>query len=308
VRSALYRSYGGPEVIRIEERPVPIAAADQALVRVEAVSVGPGDCKTRAGSLRGFFEVAFPKTPGRYGAGSIVCAPPGSGLEPGAPVVFTSGHTDCGASSELIACGTDRIAKRPPMLAAVEAAAVVHGAVCAYVALVETAELRPGDRILVHGGAGAVGSAAIELARHLGADVTATCRSNDCAFVLQLGAHVAVAFDREDFAYLRGFDVVLDTMGGDVHTRSYGVLREGGRIVYLNAETFENRGATFAIEVLNVRIDDRREAIEAVLQLAGKGVFAPRIGRILPLDRIQEAHGLVEAGAVKRGRVVVTLP
>jgi NADPH:quinone reductase-like Zn-dependent oxidoreductase len=306
VKAAIYRRYGGPDVLAIEDLPEPSTGPGEALVRVAAASVAPGDCKARAGLLRRFFEVSFPKVPGRYGAGTVVSAPAGGAFAPGDPVLFSTGHEESGAAAELVARPAARIVRRPAGLGPIEAAAVVHGAICAYVGLVEQGGVGRGARVLVHGGAGAVGSAAVELGAHLGAHVVATCRSTDEAFVRALGAQETVAFDRDDVARLHGIDVVLDTMGGEVHARSCRVLRRGGRLVYLNAEPFADESAGHGVELRNAKIDDRPEVIEAVLGLVAAGVFQPRVGRVLPLAQIAEAHRLVEAGAVKRGRVVVT--
>ena len=141
-----------------------------------------------------------------------------------------------------------------------------------------------------------------------GCHITATCRDCDRDYVRSLGADDVVAFDREDFAaLLRDQDVVIDVLGGDVHRRSYGVLRRGGRLVYLHAAPFENRGADYGVQVLNAVIDNRGSVLDKVCRLAEQGVFVPMLGRSLPLAEGAIAHRLVETNSIKRGRVVLQI-
>lgn len=307
MKALRYDTYGGPEVLQVHDLPAPRPGPRDVIVRVRAATVGPGDCKARAGLLQRHFSVQFPKIPGRYGCGDVVEA--GEQVEGslvGERVVFATLHTESGSSAELVRCAPSQLAPMPRNLSYIETAAVIQGGVCAFVSLCEAGEISSGMHVLVHGGAGAVGSACVQLAHHLGAHVSATCRSTDRAFVQALGAERIVSFDQEEFSQiLQQQDVVIDLMGGDVHRRSYPVLKRGGRLVYLNADPFEDRSAAFGVRLINAVIDNRRSVLEAVVALAERGVFAPRVGRVLPLASGAEAHRLVETGAVRRGRVVL---
>src|SRR5262249_21950964 len=141
-----------------------------------------------------------------------------------------------------------------------------------------------------------------------GAVVTATCRSADCDYVRGLGARHTVAFDREDFAHgVADQDVVIDTQGGDVHARSYRVLKRGGRLVYLNAAPIKDLGCEHGVEVVNASAPDSHAVLDAVARLVEQGAMKPRVAKIFPLAAAAQAHRLVESGTVKRGRVVLTL-
>ncbi len=165
-----------------------------------------------------------------------------------------------------------------------------------------------GTRVLVHGAAGAVGGACVQLARHLGAVVTATCRERDRDYVHALGAQFVIPFDREDFSRtVADQDVVIDTQGGEVHERSYRVLKRGGRLVYLNAAPIEDRGAEHGVIVMNAIIEDSHAALSRVCRLVETGVLKPRVAMALPLSEGALAHRLVENGAVKRGRMILTM-
>ena len=308
MKALLYEAYGGPDVLRLRELQDPSPGPGEVLIRVRAASVGPGDCKLRAGLLQAHFSISFPKIPGRYGAGEVVAL--GADVDDiriGERVVFAAAHDENGSCAEMIVRPRGKIASAPANVTFPEAAAVIHEGVCAVSAL-GSASVDSGNRVLVHGAAGAVGGACVQLARHLGAVVTATCREGDRDYVHALGAQFVIPFDREDFSRtMADQDVVIDTQGGEVHERSYRVLKRGGRLVYLNAAPIEDRGAEHGVIVMNAIIEDSHAALSRVCRLVETGVLKPRVAMALPLSEGALAHRLVENGAVKRGRMILTM-
>lgn len=310
MKALLYDRFGGPEVLRIAELPVPQPGAGEVVVRARAATVGVGDCKARAGKLQQLHALRLPKIPGRYGCGEVAAVGAQvSNVRIGDGVVFATLHSESGSAAEFVRLAAGQVALKPRNLSSVETASFIQGAVCAYICLVEAGGVTAGTKVLVHGAAGSVGSACVELARHLRAEVTGTCREIDRDYVTALGADRIVAFDREDFAAVaRGQDAVVDIIGGDVHRRSYATLKSGGRLVYLHAEPIEDCGAEHGVAVVNAVIDNRAAVLDAVGRLAEQGVFAPKLGKLLPLAEGAQAHQLVETHAVKRGRVVLEIP
>jgi NADPH:quinone reductase-like Zn-dependent oxidoreductase len=308
MKALLYEAYGGPDVLRLRELQDPSPGPGDVLIRVRAASLGPGDCKLRAGLLQRHFSFSFPKIPGRYGAGEVVAL--GADVDDiriGDRVVFAAAHDENGSCAEMIVRPRGKIASAPANVTFPEAAAVIHEGVCAVSAL-GSANVGAGSRLLVHGAAGAVGGACVQLARHLGAVVTATCRECNRDYVHALGAHFVIPFDREDFSRtMADQDVVIDTQGGEVHERSYRVLKRGGRLVYLNAAPIEDRGAGHGVIVMNAIIEDSHAALSRVCRLVETGVLKPRVAMVLPLAEGALAHRLVESGAVKRGRMILTM-
>lgn len=302
-----YDRHGPPDVMRLVDVPDPVAGEGEVLVRLQASGVAPFDAKLRAGALSQHFTVAFPKTPGRDGAGHVVGL--GAGVDDlaiGARVCVVAPRTS-GTAATLIACPRSLVVAAPPTLTMEEAGALLQPGLSAFIAMVETAALSDGMRVLVHGGAGAVGGLMVQLARQRGATVTATCRAANRDYVTELGAHRAIAYDGEDFTTIEPQDVVFDLIGGAVHARSYAVLRDGGHMVYLVAEPFEERRER-GIRVTRAAIADRPEVIAAVADLAARGVWRPGVAGVLPLADIAEAHRRQEAGEVTRGRMVLTIP
>jgi NADPH:quinone reductase-like Zn-dependent oxidoreductase len=309
VKALLFDRFGDPQVLRLAEVLMPTPGAGEVLLRVRAATVGIGDCKTRAGLLRQFHMLQLPKIPGRYGCGEIAAVGPQvGGMRIGDAVVFATLHSESGSAAEYVRLAATRVAPKPRNLSCVETASLIQGAVCAYICLVEAGEVTAGRKVLVHGGAGAVGSACIELARHLGAEATATCRESDRDYVRALGAQRIIAFDREDFAAaVRDIDVVVDLIGGEVHRRSHDVLVRGGRLIYLKAAPIKPHDGDHGVIVINAVIDNRASVLDAVCRLTEQGVFKPKLGKVLPLADGAEAHRLVENGALKRGRVVLEI-
>jgi NADPH:quinone reductase-like Zn-dependent oxidoreductase len=310
MQAVQYRRFGGPEVMELVELPDPEPGPGQVRVELRAASAVPGDWKLRAGHLREYFPVSFPKIPGRDGAG--VVSKLGAGVEYiglGARVGVVAPHTGPGTYAQAILRDRESIVPLPQNLAFDEAAALLHAGACGWICLVETAQVQPGMRVLVHAGAGAIGGLSVQLARYLGAHVAATCRAANLDYVRSLGAHEAIAYDHDDFdVCLSEVDIVLDLIGGEVHDRSYAILKRGGHMVCLIAAPFANRGAEFGVRVTTPRIHDRRDVLEIVVALAGRGILRPQICARMMLAEAAAAHRRLEAGTVTRGRVVLNIP
>lgn len=307
MKAIQYSRYGGPEVLALADLPDPPLPADGVLIDVYAAGVAPGDCKVRQGALTQYFPVKLPKVPGRDGAGVVVAAgPQARHARVGDRVCFIAQHVEQGGAAEKIARRKSEIAPLPANLSFVEGAALCHAGMCAWIGIAEVGAVKPGMKVLVHGGGGAIGSLSIQIAKHLGAEVAATTRGANADYVAGLGADHVVAYDREDFTKrLADFDLVYDLVGGDIHRRSYRVLKRGGTLVWLIAEPIEDLSAEYGVSLKQAKIHDRIETLEQVLALAGKGIVKPQVGAVFPLAAAADAHRLVESGAHTRGRVVL---
>ena len=300
-----YDRYGPPDVMRLVEAPDPVARAGEVLVQVQASGVAPFDVKLRAGALQQHFTPSFPQIPGRDGVGVVAALGAGvTDLAVGDRVCLLAPRGS-GTAATLIACPRAALVPAPPALTTAEAGALLQPGLSALIA-VETAAVSPGMRVLVHGGAGAVGSLMVQVLRHRGAIVSATCRAANRAYVESLGAHRAIAYDGEDFTRIEPQDVVFDLIGSDVHARSYDALRDEGQLVYLVAAPFVERSER-GITVTRAMVTDRPDMMAAVVQAAAEGIWRPGVAGTLPLGDIGEAHGRIEAGEVTRGRIVLTL-
>lgn len=307
MKAIQFARYGGPEVLALVEVPDPAVPDDGVLIEIHAAGVAPGDTKVRAGVLQQMFKVTLPKVPGRDGAGIVIAAGPKADYaRVGDRVCFVAQHAEQGGAAEKIARRRHDVAKLPVNLSFEEGASLCHAGMCAWIAIVETAAVKPGMKVLVHGAGGAIGSLAVQLSKHLGATVTGTTRGANVDFVRGLGAHAVIAYDKADFAAgPERYDLVFDTVGGDTHRRSYAVLKRGGLLVYLIAAPIEDLSAQYGVTLKRAPIHDRIETLEAVLDLAGRGILRPQVGAVFPLAECADAHRLVASGTHTRGRVVL---
>ena len=307
MKAIRFDRFGGPEELKLVDLPDPEPGPDELLIEVHAVSVVPGDWKLRRGHLTGIFPVRPPKVPGRDGAGIVRAMGAGvAGFAVGDRVCFTCQHVDQGSYAQFAARPAADVVPAPEGLGFVECAAIMHAGVCAWIAAVETAGVKAGDKVLVHAAAGAIGGMAVQLCKHLGAEVAGTCSERNRDHVAALGCDRIVPYDKVDFeTAVSDQDVVIDLVGGTVHNRSYGVLRPGGILVWLIAESFEDLSAGLDIEVRQAMILDNPAILNAVVDLAKSGHLRPLVSRVLPLDRAAEAHRILEAGENTRGRLVL---
>lgn len=288
-------------------RPTP--GPGQLLVRVLATSVNPLDLQIRRGDYRD--QVALPAVIGNDVSGVVVEAGPGAGdFQPGDAVWYLAPmFAGQGTYADFHVVDQALVARKPAGLSHVEAAALALVGVTVWEALVERAGLRVGERILVHGGAGGVGAAAIQVAGALGAEVVTTARARDHEFVTGMGADIAIDFSVGDYvpqvSALGGVDVVLDTLGGDTLTRSPEVLADRGRVVSIvDIPEPQNLLAAWGVNATYhfLFVSPGRAKLAALGRLVDQGKLRPVIGAVLPLADIAQAHTLLEGGSAGEGR------
>lgn len=306
MRAVQFDSYGGPAVLHLRDTQPPHPKAGEVLVDVYAASLNPVDWKVRAGLVAANFPLNFPATTGRDGAGVVRGI--GADVDPALMdkrVAFFAPRGQ-GTWAEQIALPAAGLAVLPDSVSFIDAAAMPLAGTSAWIPLVDIANVTKGMRVLVHAGAGGVGTYAIQIARARGAEVFATCSQRNADFVASLGAKV-VAYDRAPFeTQVSDIDVVLDVMGGDVHAQSYKVLKRGGLMVCLNAEPFADRGAEYGVTVKTAPILPRRDILESLLQMMDAGQMRSAVERTMPITDFRQAHEMSETGHV-RGKVVMLI-
>ncbi|MGO4689154.1 NAD(P)-dependent alcohol dehydrogenase [Glaciibacter sp. 2TAF33] len=323
MRAIVSRNYGTPDVLSIEEVATPVPGAGELLVRNHASVVTAAMCHARSGSpfsTRLYFGLRRPKWPilGTVFSGEVEAI--GSAVTRFRAGDRVSGVnvTDFGAHAEYVVVGEDGVVvPTPANLTHPEAAAVFDGSVTALPFLRDTAGLGAGQSILVNGASGAVGTAAVQLAKYYGATVTAVCSTGNVALARSLGADTVIDYTADDFTLRRdAYDVIFDTVASSSFGRSRRALKRGG--IYL---TTEPTPPIFAQMLWTSRIGSRRAAvtltglakpavmtenIRFIAELASSGRFAPVIGRTFAMEQGAEAHRLVDSGR-KTGSAVITL-
>jgi len=301
------RSYGGAEAMRYESMAVPQAGPGDVLVRVEVASVNPVDWKIRQGFLKGALQLKFPRVLGRDGVGIVAQAGASCGsFKPGDRVLSVADPMRDGTHAEYAAVPCAQSAVVPPGVAAADAACLGIAGLSAYVPLVEIAALEKGQRVLIHAGAGGVGSVAIQIAKRLGAEVWTTCGSANVDFCTGLGADRVIDYTRERFEQAaRDCDVVFDTVGGEVHQWSFGVLKPGGLLVHLSAAPIDPVPPRGDVRVVRADIRASTPRLAALLDWAASGVIRAQPGKTFPLALAQEAY-LLSASGHARGKILLT--
>jgi NADPH:quinone reductase-like Zn-dependent oxidoreductase len=306
MKAIVIENYGGAGAMRWTERPDPEVGPGDVLVRVKAASVNPIDWKMREGFLRAAFPLAFPYALGRDFSGVVVSV--GAEVRDFAAGDEVWGVVDAargGAHGEVLATSQTLIATKPNALDHVAAASLPLAAATAIIALDDKGRLAPGERVLIHGGAGGVGSIAVQFAKHRGAWVAATCGGDNVEYVKSLGADRVLDYGGEDFSHaLQGLDVVFDTVGGEVHRRSQGVLRDGGRLVFIVAAPLPQDPPRLGITIERADIRPNRAFFERLAALADEGAIRPQVSRVFPMAQAAEAYELSRGGHV-RGKIVL---
>jgi NADPH:quinone reductase-like Zn-dependent oxidoreductase len=302
-----FADYGPADVLAAHRIPAPVPAAGDVLIDVHAASVNPIDWKVRSGALKGVFPAKLPMITGRDGAGVIRAA--GEGVDTariGQRVCFLASR-GVGAWAEQIVLPAPLAVPIPETLSFTDAAALPLAGLSAWAALVTAAEIAAGMRVLIHAAAGGVGTLAVQIARDRGAQVFATCSGRNVNYVKALGADTVIPYDREKFdEQLSGLDVVFDTIGGDIHRRSYAVLRKGGTLVCLSAAPYEDRGAELGVTVKMAQVLPDPNALSALVALIKAGRLMPVVEHILPFSDFAAAQRLSEQGHA-RGKTVLEI-
>jgi NADPH:quinone reductase-like Zn-dependent oxidoreductase len=319
MKAAVYHRYGPPEVIRIEDVRRPEPGANELLVRVKATSVSAGDARLRSARVPpGFgllmrlgFGITGPRKPtlGWDFAGEVAAL--GSSVSG-----FTLGDgvfgVRMGSHAEYVAVTEGNVVPIPRNLSFEEATALVFGGMTSLFYLRDKGKVQPGERVLINGASGAVGSAAVQLAKHFGAIVTGVCSAANASLVTSLGAVFAIDYAKEDFTRTgETYDIILDAVGNCTFARCERALSPGGRLLLVVASLGQILGATLrpsrgGRRVLTGVNATRAEDLRFLGSLAEAGAFKPVIDRTYPFARIADAHAHVDSGH-KKGSVVITL-
>ncbi|HZE59061.1 MAG TPA: NADP-dependent oxidoreductase [Burkholderiales bacterium] len=294
MRAVRIHGYGGPEVMRLDDVPTPQPAAGQVLVKVRAASVNPIDWKMRRGLLAGIFPLTFPRTLGRDCAGEV----------DGKLVAGVADPRGDGTHAEYALLPEAGIAPVPVGMDAAEAASLCVAGLSAWISLVEVAKVQKGMRVLVHGGAGGVGSLAIQIARELGAAVVVTSTQVD--YCRKLGAERVIDHRTESFTDAGPYDAVLDTLGGEAHVRSLNALKPGGVLVGLSATPVPAHTIPAGVRMERPAIQATRERLAQIFDWVIKGRLRPQLTRRFHLEEANQAYAAVEAPH-GRGKIVLDI-
>ena len=304
MKAAFIDEQGGPEVLHYGDLPDPQAGPGEIVVDIHAASVNAADWKVRSGSYAKLTD--FPYVLGRDFSG--VVAETGAGvtdLAPGDPVFGVLDAGQEGAYAEKVAVKASLAAKKPEGWSDEKAVALALAGLTAIVSLEDTLQLRAGETILIQGGAGGVAGFAIQLAKHIGATVITTASADNHDYVRSLGADRAIDYRARDFTEeVSGVDAVFETVGGDTATRSFVVLRPGGRAAFIASGGQAPTSPRDDVSSLRPNVGRARRYMERIAELVAAGAVTVPPIRTFPLAAAADAHRVSE-GRHLRGKLVL---
>ena len=306
MKAIVVHEYGGPEVLKYEDVAQPQPKDDEILIRVMAAGVNPVDVLVRSGVFAKYFGTRLPLIPGYDVAGTVEkTGAKMTKFKKGEPVYAYIGLQEGGGYAEYVIANGKEASAKPKSLNYVEAAAVPLAAETAWQALIDTAKLTAGQTVLIHGGSGGVGSFAIQIARAKGAKVVATASTPNQDLLKQLGADVAIDYTTTKFEDVaKDVDVVLDTVGKDTLTRSYGVVKKGGFIVCLVGEPDQAQMADRGIHGAALSVTPDAGELAEITKLIEARKIKPIVSQVLPLTDAVKAQVQAATGHT-RGKIVL---
>lgn len=323
MKAVVYEKYGPPDVVHLAEVPKPAPKRNEVLIRIHATTVSTADWRARSLEMpAGFgllgrlvFGVFGPRKPvlGTELAGVVEAVGEAVTRFKVGDEVFAFPGASYRCHAEYRAMPEDGlIALKPAKVSFEAAASLSFGGTAALNFLRDKARIKRGERVLVVGASGGVGSAMVQVAKHFGAEVTGVCSTSNVELVRSIGANHVIDYTQEDFATTgQTYDIIVDTTGTAPYSRCENVLKPGGRLVVVlgsfaqamgMGRPSKQSGKTVIAVVATARVED----LQLLARLAETGEFKPVIDRSYPLEDAVEAHAYVDTGR-KRGSVVMSV-
>jgi alcohol dehydrogenase len=313
MKSAQINQYGGSEVIEINQSTSePIVSSGKVLVTIKAAGVNPADWKIREGGLQQLISLQFPSTLGMDFSGVIKQVGEGvipSEFKQGDEVYGQAGVVNggSGAFAEMALANKESIAHKPKRLSHPESAALPLVGVSAWWALVDDIGLSNGQKILIHGGAGGIGSIAIQLAKNLGAYVATTVSTNDKQFVQELGADIVIDYKTQTFEDLvHEYDAVFDTVGGETYRRSFKVVKKAGIIVSMLEQPDSELMNQYDVKAIFLFTQATRERLTKLAQWIDQNNIRVNVEKKFSLEKAGDALDY-QKDVHPRGKVVLAM-
>jgi NADPH:quinone reductase-like Zn-dependent oxidoreductase len=306
IQMARFHRFGGPDVLRIEEVEPSMPDALQVLVSVKAASVNPVDFKIRSGKYPAVKEDRLPYTPGRDVSGVVEkCGAQATQFKIGDEVVGMVGIGG-GGYAEKAVVDENAIARKPPEIDHIHAAAIPLAGQTAWQGLFRYGQLKAGQSVLIHGGSGGVGHFAVQFAKAKGARVLTTVSTDSVEFARTLGADVVIDYKQQRFEELaHDLDMVFDLIDGETRERSWKLLKKGGVLVTTLSEPSQQTATQYGIRATRYTVEADGKELGEILSLVTSGKVKPHVQRTYPLEQAAHALASVEQGH-SVGKIVIT--
>ncbi|WP_064094035.1 NADP-dependent oxidoreductase [Rossellomorea aquimaris] len=308
MKAIVINQYGDKEVLEESVLDKPVIEDDQVLVESYATSINPIDWKVRAGYLKEMLSFDFPIILGWDTAGIIVeKGKDVTSFEVGDRVFARPATTRQGTYAEYVPVDESLLARIPESMSYSEAASIPLAGLTAWQCLVDFGKIKEGDKVLIHAGSGGVGNFAIQIAKSFGAYVATTASGKNEEFVKSLGADQFINYKEEDFSeVLQDFDLVLDSMGGEVQSNSYKVLKKGGKLVSIAQPPNEEEAKKYGVHAEFLWLDPKGDQLQKLASMFEAGELKPVVGETYQFSEqgLKDAHALSETHHAK-GKIVI---
>lgn len=306
MKAAVYNAYESP--VEIADIVKPELQDGSVLIEVHAASINPIDNILRAGYLRQMQELSFPHVKGYDVSGTVVEV--GKDVQNnkiGDEVFARQRQEDAGAVAEFARIHESDLAIKPINISHEQAASVPLAGLTAWQALVLKGKIKDGDKVLIHAGSGGVGTLAIQIAKYFGAHVATTTSAKNADLVSELGADQVIDYTRQNFEdVVSDFDLVFDTMGGEILARSFNVLKKGGTVVSIKSQDNDNLAEKFGVKFEGFFMSPNGVMLTELAKLISDGKVKTVIDSTFPLERASEAFERLATGRAQ-GKIVVSI-
>ena len=318
MKAIAWTEYGDPEVLKIKEFEKPAPKSGEVLIKIHASTVTAGDCRLRAFNVpAGFwlptrlaFGLTKPRNPisGMDVSGEVESIGKGVTLFKKGDKVYGTTGMRLGANAEYT-CLSEKSAlvKKPNNITHEQASAIIFGGLAAIHFLIDKANIQKGQKVIINGASGAVGTASIQMAKYLGAEVTGICSTSNIELIEALGAHKVIDYTKEDFTNNNEtYDVILDAVGNLSLDRCESLLTNQGKLILLNTGLLTNLLSIVKNNLICGVAGESKDALDFLRERIESGDVEAVIDRTYPLEKTAEAHRYVDKGR-KKGSVVITI-
>ena len=310
MKAIVIDQYGDKEELKEKELGQPDPGVDEVLIEIHAAAVNPIDWKLRYGYLKEKFPFDFPIVLGWDAAGVVEKVGENvDSFQKGDRVFVRPELTNRGTYAEYTTAKEELVAKMPENITFKEAAAVPLAGLTAYQCLVDVGKLESGDKVLIHAGAGGVGSFAIQIAKNMDAYVATTASTKNIEFLKSLGADEVIDYTEDDFSKkLENYDLVIDTLGGEVQDKSFDILKKGGTLVSIVEEPDQEKAEQLGIAAKFHWLIPDGEELAALAKMMENEVLKPVVETVFPFSEqgLKDAHELSETHHA-RGKIVIEI-
>lgn len=306
MKAAIIRDYDTD--IEIADIDPPELKDDSVLIAVHAASVNPIDYILQSGAMKEMIPLEFPHIMGFDVSGEITeVGKAVTGFKVGDAVFARANQQDAGAIAQTARLKATEMALKPENISHQEAASVPLAGLTAWQALISKANLKSGDKVLIHAGSGGVGTLAIQIAKHFGAHVATTCSVRNADLVRNLGADVVIDYKTEAFdEVLSDYDIVFDMMGGETLNRSFKVLKQGGTLVSIKGQDTENLASEYGVRFEWVFMEPDGAMLADLGALIKDGAVKPVIDSVYPMKETAKAYEALKDGHAV-GKIVIAV-